>query len=243
MKLDRNASTPLHSQIQNFLRDRIASSKLKSDELVPSERELAEELQVSRMTVRQALNALCEEGLLYRKPGKGTYVSPIKVNARTRNIGGFAEEMTRRGMKPRSKVLHVGKDIAVVQAAEKLKLPLKSEVYCIKILRIADEIPMSVETSWLPIPNFPNLERLDFEKHSLYELFEKEYGINTYSAAEDLEAAISDEESSKLLQIRTKSPLLVIYRTVFGEENKPIEYTKSAYRADRYHASFYSVKK
>lgn len=243
MKLDRNIHVPLHSQIHAFLRASILSNKLKSDESVQSERELAEELKVSRMTVRQAMNALREEGLIYQKRGKGTFVSSRKMDVHTRNLNGFSDEMRRREMRPTSKVLQLTKEAAAPEAAGKLNLTTGEEVFSLERLRLADAIPMSVEMTCLPAARFPDLAKYDFAKQSLYRILEKKYGVKTHSAAEDLEAAISDEETSRLLGVKKNSPLLIVYRTVYAEDNQPIEYTKSIYRADRYRASFYLVKK
>lgn len=242
MKLERNSALPLHSQIHDFLRENIISNKLGTDEPIPSERELAEELEVSRMTVRQALNALRKEGLIYQKRGKGTFVSSRKLDVHTRNLNGFSDEMIRRGMQPISKVLQLTKENADAETAEKLNLAADEEIIKLARLRLADDIPMAIETTCLPATMFPDLTRYNFEKESLYQILENKYATKMYSAAEDLEAAISDATTSELLGVKRKSPLLIVYRTVYTEDNQPIEYTKSIYRADRYRASFFLVK-
>ena len=243
MKLDRKASVPLHTQIQAFLRERILSENFKSDEPVPSERELAEELKVSRMTVRQALTVLREEGLIYQKRGKGTFVSSLKMDIHTRNLGGFSDEMTRRGMRPTSRLLRLSRERAAKEMLQRLQLEPESEAFVLKRLRLADDKPMSLETTCLPAKLFPELDRYDFEKQSLYQILENKYDVRMYSAAEDLEAAVGDAETCRLLEVKKNSPLLIVYRTVFAEGNLPIEYTKSVYRGDRYRASFFLVKK
>ncbi len=243
MKLNRNTATPLHTQIQSLLRARILSEKITADEAVPSERELAEELKVSRMTVRQALTALRGEGLIYQKRGKGTFVSSLKMDIHTRNLDGFSDEMNRRGMRPLSKILHLGRETASKEVSDKLQIETESEVFCLKRLRLADDKPMSLETTYLPVANFPKLDQHNFEKQSLYRILANKYGVVMDSAAEDLEAAVADKEISGLLEVKKNSPLLIVYRLVFAEGNQAIEYTKSVYRADRYRASFFIVKK
>jgi len=243
MKLDRNSNSPLHAQIYDYLREGILSQRLKSDETIPSERELAEKLKVSRMTVRQAINALREEGLIYQKQGKGTFVSPAKMDIHTRNLNGFTEEMRKKNLKPVSKVLRFDVETATKEVAESLGLNIGDKVYVLERLRLADEIPMSVETTVLPFDRFPGLDNYDFGKHSLYQAVSEDYGVKLHSAAEDLEASIADQEMSELLKAETGSAILIVYRTVFAEENRPVEYTKSIYRADRYRASFFLVKK
>lgn len=243
MKLERNTAVPLHSQIHDFLRKNILSNKFQSDEHIRSERELAEEFEVSRMTVRQALNALRKEGLIYQKRGKGTFVSSRKLDVHSRNLNGFSDEMRRRDLRPKSKVLQLVKEKSDEETAEKLHLSVSEEVFKVERLRLADDIPMAIETTCLPAKMFPDLSKYDFEKQSLYQILEKKYGVQMYSAAEDLEAAISNAKISELLGVKKNSPLLIVYRTVFAEDDQPIEYTKSIYRADRYRASFFLVKK
>jgi GntR family transcriptional regulator len=242
MKLERNSIVPLHTQIHDFLRDDILANRLKTDKPIPSERELAEELEVSRMTVRQALNTLRKEGLIYQKRGKGTFVSSKKFDVHSRNLNGFSDEMNRRGMQPKSQVLQLVRKNATRETAQRLNLEAGDEVYKIERLRLADDIPMAIETTYLRADNFPELDKYDFGKQSLYRILEKDYGMNMYSAAEDLEAAICDDKTAELLSVKKKSPLLIVYRTVFAQDDEPIEYTKSIYRADRYRASFFLVK-
>ncbi|MCY7347224.1 MAG: GntR family transcriptional regulator [Pyrinomonadaceae bacterium] len=243
MKLDRSIAIPLHSQIHAFLRQNILSNRLKSDENIRSERELAEEFAVSRMTVRQALNALRNEGLIYQRRGKGTFVSSRKLDVHSRNLNGFSDEMRRRDLTPKSKVLQLQEKPAEQETAEKLNLEIGETVFKLERLRLADDLPMAIETTCLPAKLFPDLSKYDFEKQSLYKILERNYGFQMSSAAEDLEAAISDAKTSELLNVKKNSPLLIVYRTVFAEDNQPIEYTKSIYRADRYRASFFLVKK
>lgn len=243
MKIDRNGSVPIHSQIHSILRQQIVSNKLKSDASVPSERELAERLNVSRMTVRQAMNALRKEGLIYKKRGTGTFVSPHKLDIHTRNLNGFSDEMIRRGMTPTSEVLQLEEIAADDETAKQLDLEPNAKVFSLQRLRLVDGSPMALETVCLPADQFPGLKKFDFAKQSLYRVLRDKFRVNSFSASEDIEAAISDETTSELLQVSRRSPLLIVYRTVFSEDSRPIEYTKSIYRADRYRASFFLTKK
>lgn len=243
MKLDRKSSAPLHVQIYDYLREGILSNRLKSDESIPSERELAETLRVSRMTVRQAMNALRDEGLIYQKRGRGTFVSSAKLDIHTRNLNGFSDEMQRRNMKPASKVVKFGKESPSKEAAERLKLEPGEKVFVLERLRLADGIPMALETTCVPVKRFPDLDAYDFSKASLYKTLVDVYGVRVHSAGEDLEAAMADEETAELLGAAEGAAILIVYRTVFAEEDHPVEFTKSVYRADRYRASFFLVKK
>ena len=243
MKIDRNGINPIHVQIYELLEGRIVSSKLKTDEPLPSERELSDQLGVSRMTVRQAMDALRKDGLIYKKAGMGAFVSPHKLDIHTRNLNGFSDEMRRRGMHPTSKLLSLREVLADVEIIKRLDLHSGSKVFEIKRLRLGDGIPMSVETVCLPADLFAGLPKYDLSKKSLYQTLESDYGITFFSAAEDVEAALSNAEDSALLGIPKRSPLLIVCRTVFTVDEKAVEYTRSVYRADRYRASFFLSKK
>lgn len=243
MKIDRNGAVPIHEQIHELLKDRIVSNKLKTDQPLPSERELCDQLGVSRMTVRQAMDALRKEGLIYKKTGMGAFVSPHKLDIHTRNLNGFSDEMRRRGMKPTSNVLSMERAPADAETIKRLDLATGAEVFRLKRLRMVDGMPMAVETVCLPTDLFPGLDKYDFGKKSLYQTLENKYGTTFFSAAEDIEASLSDAEFSDLLNVPNRSPLLIVYRTVFTVDERPIEYTRSVYRADRYRASFFLSKK
>lgn len=243
MKIDRNGAAPIHEQIHELLKDRIFSNKLKTDQPLPSERELCDQLGVSRMTVRQAMDGLRKDGLIYKKRGMGAFVSPHKLDIHTRNLNGFSDEMRRRGMKPTSQVLSMERTAADSEALQRLDLTAGAEVFLLKRLRLVDGVPMAVETVCLPTDLFPKLDKYDFAKKSLYQTLENNYGIAFFSAAEDVEASLSNAEFSELLKVSNRSPLLIVYRTVFTEDERPIEYTRSVYRADRYRASFFLSKK
>ncbi len=243
MKIDRKSTVPIHSQIHELLKDRIVSNRLKTDQPLPSERELGDQLGVSRMTVRQAMDSLRKEGLIYKKTGMGAFVSPHKLDIHTRNLNGFSDEMRRRGMKPTSQVLSMQRIAADDEAVKRLDLKKGAEVFALKRLRLVDGLPMAVETVCLPTDLFPMLDKYDFAKKSLYQTLETKYGITFFSAAEDIEASLSDSETSGLLKVPARSPLLIVYRTVFTVDERPIEYTRSVYRADRYRASFFLSKK
>lgn len=242
MKIERNRNVPIHAQIHEILKGQIVSNKLKAEDPLPSERELGDQLGVSRMTVRQAMDALRKEGFIYKKAGMGAFVSPHKLDIHTRNLNGFSDEMRRRGMTPTSQVLSMDRTQADVETVKRLDLVATAEIFKLMRLRLVDGMPMAVETVSLPVDLFPGLEEYDFTTNSLYQTLETTYGTTFFSAAEDIEASLSDAESSRLLGVPKHSPLLVVYRTVFTVDERPIEYTRSVYRADRYRASFFLSK-
>ena len=240
--LRRNDATPLHVQISEALRLLIETTKLKAGENFPSERELAESYGVSRMTVRQALQGLRHEGLIYRERGVGTFVSSRKIDVHTRNLGGFSDEMLALGIKPSSRVLRLNCEIADEQITGDLDLEAGERVFRLERLRLADGEPMAFEVTCLPEKLCPELDKWNLTENSLYRILTENYNLQINHAAENLEAAAAAKFTAKQLGIKTGTPVLVVHRVVFSESNQPIESAHTTYRADRYRATFVLTK-
>lgn len=238
----REDTTPLHIQISEALRRRIQSGKLKSGANFPSERELADLYGVSRMTVRQAVHRLREEGLIYYERGVGTFVSNRKFDIHTRNLGGFSEEMESLGLKPSSRVIK----LECVAASEAVRLELDLEpdekVNHLERLRLADDEPMAYEETYLPEKFTPGLVEWDLEQNSLYNVLVESYGVQMHHASESLEAVAASKLIAGQLGVKAGAPVLVVQRLVFSEANQPLEWARTTYRADRYRATFYLSK-
>lgn len=240
--LSRDSSTPLHVQIAEVLRSRIQNDEFKEKENLPSERELAEQYTVSRMTVRQALQKLRHEGLIYHERGIGTFVNNRKIDVHTRNLNGFSEEMLSLGLVPKSRILVFRRELANEEVKHDLQLGAGAEVVYLERLRLADNEPMAFEKTYLPAYLFPKLEEFDLTKNSLYQVLVENYNLRMHHAEEVLEAASATKRVAEQLEIRAGAPVLVVHRVVFSESNQPIESAHTIYRADRYRASFYLSK-
>jgi len=238
----RNSQIPLHTQITETLRLQIQSTELKAGENFPSERELAERYGVSRMTVRQALRHLRQEGLIYHERGVGTFVSSRKIDVHTRNLSGFSDEMVSLGLAPSSRVLELKRESAGAKIGRDLDLETGAEVFHLERLRLADDEPMAFESTYLPSALCPELDRIDLTKNSLYKVLVENYNLQMDHAAESLEAAAANRFLAQQLAIKTGAPVLVVHRVVFTESNQPIESAHTTYRADRYRATFYLSK-
>lgn len=242
LNLDRISSVPLYAQIHEKLRRRIETDELKAGAAVPSERELAEMFKVSRMTARQAINALKSEGFVYQERGVGTFVSKRKLDVHTRNLIGFTEEMLARGLAPSTKILLSRREKAAAETAKELGLSDDDEVFHFQRLRLADGLPLAFEDGYLPAKRFPRLDEKDLESESLYKILENDYGIQMHHAEEILEATCATKEIAKALTIKAKSALLIVHRVVFTESNLAVESVRTFYRADRYRATFFLTK-
>lgn len=229
---------PLYVQIQQALSQQISSGELASGDAVPSERELAEEYQVSRMTVRQALRALRQEGAIYYERGVGIFVARRKVNIHTRHLVGFSEDMRQRGMSPSSQIINLCRERANRSVADSLGLDWRAEVFRLQRLRLADGEPMAYETNRLPVEHCPDLEQYDLATNALYKILETNYGIRLSHAEEELEAIAATTVVARYLGVKAGAPLLAVTRTVYADDNRIIERAQSLYRADRYRAVF-----
>lgn len=235
--LDKNGFIPLYYQIQRALMEKIQSGELLEGDPLASEEELSRYYQVSRMTARQALHGLKTSGYAFSEKGRGTFVTRPKLEKNIMHLQGFTEEMRQRGMKPTSKLLEQTVIVPNDELAQKLKLSAGDKVVHLRRLRIADSIPMAIEDSHIPLKQFPGLDRIDFEKHSLYQTLRERYGVRVGYADEIIEAFPATKEESELLTIPRKSSVLSITRVIMTTQETPVEAACSRYRGDRYRAS------
>lgn len=242
LNINRNGQTPIYEQIYKNLLEKIRREEIIAGEAFPSERELAENFGVSRMTVRQALKTLKKEGFIYHERGIGAFVSKRKLDVHTRNLVGFTEEMRERGLRPSSKLLLFKKESATEDTAKDLGIDLGDKVFHFQRLRLADDSPMAFEDAFLPAVPYSGLDKFDLENASLYEVLENEYGVRMSHAEEVLEALAVDKEIAAALAVKKGAPVLMVHRVVFSEANAAVESVKTFYRADRYRATFYLSK-
>jgi len=233
-QLAHGSFIPLYRQIQERLLDQIRSGALKPGESIPSAQEIAANLGVSQMTVRQAIKSLCELGVVYSRQGKGTFVSGIKLEKDFRQVLSFSEDMKARGTTPRSKMLAFEIQQPGAQVIQALRLRAGEKVVRLKRIRQANSVPMGIETSSLPLRACPDLlEKFD-PRNSLYEFLSERYGIHMFVADEVAEAALANAEVARLLRIAEDSPVFFFTRISYLQDGQPIEYVQSTYRGDRY---------
>jgi GntR family transcriptional regulator len=230
----RNSPLPRYYQLKEIMRERVLSDEWKPGDLIPSERELSEKYGISRMTARQAITDLVNEGLFYREQGKGTFVSQRKITQQLMRLTGFTEDIKARGQKPGTKVLSALMFPADEITAEKLRIDPGTLVFRLQRLRLADDEPLAIELSQI---NFKGCERLleeDLEQNSLYRLLETKFGIPLMEADQELEAGLAGNEDAQLLKISTSRPVLFTRRITYTERNQPIEYAKAVYCGNKY---------
>ncbi len=234
MSLDKQSPLPIYYQLKELLRENIVSRKWTPGTMIPSERELSERYEISRMTVRQALGELTREGILYREKGKGTFVAEPKIQQALTSLTSFSEDMQTRGKHSGGKVLRLALVSAPVRVMEALKVSPDQKVLLLKRLRMAEEAPIAVESCFLHFPNVQDLLNENFENTSLYSLLSQKFEITPTRAQQKVEAGLCSSREKELLMIEAGAPVLRNRRITFDQTGRVFEYTESAYRADRY---------
>lgn len=230
----RNSPLPRYYQLKEIMRERIRTGEWKPGDLIPSERELSEQYGISRMTARQAITDLTNEGLFYREQGKGTFVSQHKVTQQLLSLTGFTEDIRARGQRPGAKVLFAEMRPAEEATAERLRVKPGQLIFCVQRLRLADNEPLAIELSQIHFQGCERLLEEDLEQNSLYRLLESKYGQPPMEAEQELEAGLAGSEEAQLLNLSLGSPVLFTRRVTYTDRNRPLEYAKAVYCGNKY---------
>jgi GntR family transcriptional regulator len=227
--LDESSSLPLYQQLQRKLRQAIEGRVLGPDDALPPERDLAEELGVSRITVRKALEGLVKEGLLVRRQGAGTFVGN-RVEKNFSKLTSFSEDMRARGRKPHSVWLNRAQGTVTPEESLTLRSSPGTSVYRFHRIRFADEAPMSLEYATVLASCLPSVDAVE---SSLYEALERA-GNRPVRALQRLRAVLLSAEQAKLLKAHEKDAGLQVERVGFLTDGRAVEFSQSFYRGDIY---------
>jgi GntR family transcriptional regulator len=232
--IDKRSPVPMYYQIMRQLLEKINGGEFAVDSALPPERELAETYKVSRMTVRQAVAEMVSEGILVRRKGIGTFVAPPKLEQALSRLTSFTEDMTQRGMKAGARVISFEEIVPEPSIRKALDLGAEDKALeCVR-LRLADEEPMALETTTLPLALYPGLKGQDLENRSLYRLLAVRWGIRLDYAIQSIEPACAAAYEASLLHVDPGTPLLLMHRVTYNQNGRAVEHVKSLYRGDRY---------
>ncbi|MDD5367951.1 MAG: GntR family transcriptional regulator [Anaerolineaceae bacterium] len=233
--VNRQNKLPLYQQLYEILRGYIQREEWEVGKMIPAEPELMEQFGVSRTTVRQVLDRLVTEGMIYRQQGRGSFVAEPTLEQGLMRIVSFTEDMRQRGLQPGTQMLAAELEPASEEVAEKLEVQPGEEMVRLERLRLANGEPMSIEVAYLVHRLCRGLlERYDFSKNPLREALERDYGLHLASARQVIRAIVASPTQARLLHIPSKSPLLFIERVSYSQQAVPAEYLHIYYRADRY---------
>ncbi len=229
----KRRSVPIYSRIEKFLRDRIRSGELLPGDPIPPESQLVQQFQISRMTVRQALSRLVYEGLVVRYRGRGSFVAEPRLE-HSKVWLSFEEEMQARGAKIRIRLLERRLVQASGRVAESLDLPEGAEVIALKRLRFVDDQVVGIETRYLPRAIGQALTSDEIHNQPLVPAVRRILGKPRTRLTLQVTGSVVSGSEARLLQIKAGAPVLVREHVWFVEPERPIQYGKSVFRADRY---------
>ncbi|MCD6450370.1 MAG: GntR family transcriptional regulator [Thermotogaceae bacterium] len=231
--IDKKSPVPLFFQIAEKIKKMIMEGKIKPGDKLPPEEELCRIFDVSRTTIRNAMNQLVIEGILIRKKGKGTFVAKPKLDLTFANkFIGFGEDLLKRGVKLDNIVLSKRIISAPEQIAERLHIRAGDRVFYLKRLRKVEENPILIVKSYLPYELYPGIEKVDFSKELLYPTLRKKYGITISCVKRTFEPIVLGEYEAKLLEVQPHIPAFFVKSVSFTEEGYPVEYYEAVIRGD-----------
>lgn len=231
--LNLNGRTPAYQQIETQLAELIERGDLGAGDRLPPERDLAADLGVSRMTVRQAFDALARRGLIERGVGRGTFVAVPKVEMdRTHRVAGFSEQMESAGLEPAARVVVAEVRPAPAAVAAALQIDPGAPAVHVERVRSAGRVALTLEDSWLPDALFPGLAEQDLSG-SVYALMHDRYDRAPVRAIEHLEPVAARAMDARALGVRAGSPLMLVERVAFDAGGTPVEFARDRHRGDR----------
>ena len=225
---------PLYTQIREMLRARILDGTYQPHAQMPSESEMISGFGVSRITVRQALSDLQNEGLIFRIHGKGTFVSKPKAFQDLGRLQGFGEAMRPMGYETYAKVVSLRTVKPVPAVLDKLHLPKTAKVTELKRLRFLNREPISLDVTYVSAAIGARLGREDLATRDVFVILENDLGMSLGHADLQIGSALADESLASLLRVEEGSPVLVIERTTHTSDGQPVDYEHLYYRGDAF---------
>jgi len=232
MSTNHSNGTPVYKKIQNGIRKRIESAELQPGDTVASERELARLHKVSLMTARHALAGLEREGLVERRRGAGTFVAAPKIHFN--KLMSYTEQMSSRGLNPRSRVLIAKVIDHDVEVAARLGLPATSPLVKIERLRETGDEPFALETCYLPAKDFSELVNVPLGRTSLFASLHQQFGVELAYADEEVDATSAEDNISDLLDVPRGTAVLRIRQVIYSTKGKATIYGVGFYRSERH---------
>ena len=229
---------PVYIQIRDILVEKINGGEFISGDQLPSERELSEIYNISRMTARNALSRLVDSGYAYRLKGKGTFVSFPNIERDFVKLSGFSQMLKSKGIKPSNKIIKSG----IIEANKKIALLLETtigtKVYEIVRIRYGNNIALALEYSYLPINLFEGLLKYDFEKDSLYKVIEENYNYKLKYSKQWIKITTLNKNESVVLNVKEHTPAFLLESISYDMDERVVESTLSLNIGDR--TAFYT---
>ncbi|WP_054740001.1 GntR family transcriptional regulator [Cellulosilyticum ruminicola] len=228
---------PMYYQLKNIIIDMIENEEINVDECIPSEPKLMQTYNLSRTTVRKAIDELVNEGYLYKRQGKGTFVKGRGFEQGLIKLSGCSEDIRRYGLEPKPYVLQEQIEKPSKRVAKMLDISPEEDTFYMERVIYGDDVPINKNKSHIPYALVPGIEDVDFNKESLYKVLEKDYGIVITRAIRTVEAILASEEVALQLKVKEGAPVMLFKGQVYGEYKGmevTIEYFEAIYRSDQF---------
>lgn len=226
-KINHDSPVPLYYQLKEVITEGINSGEWGIGDLIPSENQLCRTYGVSRNTAQRALDELVHEGILTRRQGVGTFVTAPRIEQALSEFYSFSDAVSAHGYKHTVKVPSVSIEKASAKQAKALNVEIGESIIVLTRLRFVNDVPFILETSYIPEKMAPGLDKLDFEKESLYKTLTNSYRIYVTKAREFFEPVLINKMESQLLRVDEGSPAILLERVAFSPNDEVVEFCRS----------------
>ena len=231
MNLESNK--PLYLQVEADIRNSILQKKFRSGQKLPTENELSQQYNVSKITIRKAMSNLAKEGMIQKVQGKETFISYKKDKLLLNKTRGFQDSLSTFGHSSKHKILNVSIIKADSEISQKLNIDPDTTVFFLERLIWEDAAPMAIDKIYLPEKNFPNFMKDIAEDKSFYQILQDNYGVVLNKSILEINGVIATKENAELLQCNIGDPLFHIEKIGYKKNDHPIHYSISIVRCDR----------
>jgi GntR family transcriptional regulator len=233
-RVDKSHSISLYYQLKLIIREKIESKEWKPSDKIPSEATLCDYNKISPMTVRQAINALCEEGFLHKVRGKGTFVAKRKLERDLSELSSLTEMLKDEGYRVNRKVLDLCKIPATKNIADKIGIKKGDDVLRIERLMLLEKEPFYYEIGYLAFGLCPDLSREHFSQHSIYTIIENICGLNIDYAHLNMEINSCKAEHSAFLKVKEGTPVLYLDQIIYLVGDRPVHFVEAVTKGEKY---------
>lgn len=230
--IDPHHPTPLYAQVEEVLKERLRR-EWRPGEQIPSEAQLCEQYQISRITLRHAIARLVNQGLLERGRGRGTFVRDTHLTAEVRSVSSFTDEISNLGMKAGSTIKAIERVPADFEHSEIFGIPEGDELIRISRIRTGDGVPIGIQETYLVGRLFPELEQYLGDNTSLYSVLTTRFGLRPAEAVETYSVGLLSKEEAELLSAKPGVPVFKVARTT-RTATETFEHTSSVMLGDKY---------
>jgi DNA-binding GntR family transcriptional regulator len=236
--VDRKVPIPVYQQVVNWMRNQIASGQWPEHYQLPSELDLSIDMGVSRGTLRKAISDLIQAGLLISVHGKGTFVaSQTLEQPLADNLISFSEDLIRKGLAFETRVLTQTLINPPFEIASLLNVSVESKVLFIKRVRSVQDVPIVALHNYVVIDDCPGIEQVDFVTNRLFDVLERQYGLELSWGQRTFQAKVAGSETAPLLNLSPQDPVLYVEQAVYLKNATPIEFSEIWFRGDSFRLS------